>query len=69
MALSAKDLLGQAEFWIFLFVLGAVLLNWPALALAYSGPTILGWPSIVVYITVVWLIIVVAAYINDRRHP
>jgi len=69
MALSAKDLLGQDEFWTFLFVLGVVLLNWPVLALAYSGSAIFGWPSVLVYITVVWLLIVVAAYAFYRWHP
>lgn len=69
MALSAKDLLGQDEFWIFLFALGVVLLNWPAMALAYSGPTIFGWPSTLVYIITVWLLIVAAAYAFDRWHP
>jgi hypothetical protein len=68
MALSRKDLMDQDEFWIFLFFLGAALLNWPVLSLATEG-NILGLPSILVYINGVWLVLILFAFLFDRRHP
>jgi hypothetical protein len=65
MALSLQDLLGQKEFWIFLFVLGWVLLNWPLIELA-SGRVIIGTPAILVYVAIIWLFLILALYLFDR---
>lgn len=65
MALSLRDLLGQKEFWIFLFVLGWVLLNWPLIELP-KGYFIMGMPAILVYITLIWLFFILALYLFDR---
>jgi hypothetical protein len=65
MALSLQDLLGQKEFWIFLFVLGWVLLNWPLIELA-SGRVIMGTPAILVYVAIIWLFLILALYLFDR---
>ena len=65
MALFAKDLLWQKEFWAFLFVMGAVLLNWPVLTIV-AEKYILGVPATLVYVTVVWLLIVIVTYLFDR---
>jgi len=65
MAPSSKDLLGQKEFWIFIFVLGWVLLNWPLIDLA-SGYVIIGTPALLIYIASIWLFIILALYLFDR---
>jgi hypothetical protein len=65
MALSLRDLLGQKEFWIFLFATGWVLLNWPLIELP-KGYFIMGMPAILVYITLIWLLFILALYLFDR---
>ena len=67
MELSIRDLLGQKEFWAFLFVLGWLLLNWPMLTLA-EGLALMGVPAILLYITMVWLAIILMLYLFDRRN-
>ena len=67
MELSIRDLLGQKEFWVFLFVLGWLLLNWPMLTLA-EGFALMGVPAILLYITMVWLAIILLLYLFDRRN-
>jgi len=67
MALFTKDLLWQNEFWAFLFIVGAVLLNWPMLTIV-AGKTILGMPAILVYVTAVWLMIILITYLFDRGY-
>jgi hypothetical protein len=65
MPLSFDDLLGQKEFWALLFALGWVLLNWPLLSLA-SGYALAGVPAVLIYITAVWLAIILMLYLFDR---
>jgi predicted Kef-type K+ transport protein len=65
MALSLQDLLGQKEFWIFLFATGWVLFNWPLIKLA-EGFAVMGTPAILVYITSIWLFFILALYLFDR---
>ncbi len=65
MALSLQGLLGQKEFWIFLFILGWVLLNWPLIELT-SGYVILGTPAILIYIASIWLFFILVLYLFDR---
>ncbi len=67
MALYAKDLLWQKEFWALLFVAGAVMLNWPMLTLT-EGRNVLGVPAILVYVTIIWLLMVLIAYLFDRGY-
>jgi hypothetical protein len=67
MELSLQDLLGQKEFWALLFVLGWLLLNWPMLTLA-NGNALNGIPAILIYITAVWLAIILMLYLFDRRN-
>ena len=67
MALPFKDLLGQDEFWALVFVWGVVLFNWPLLALA-AGVTVMGMPAIFIYLTAVWLAIILLLYLSDRGH-
>ncbi|OPX81347.1 MAG: hypothetical protein A4E50_01040 [Methanosaeta sp. PtaB.Bin087] len=66
MMISRKDLMEQDEFWILLFILGGVLLNWPILSLVSGGGETSGGPSILVYIVAVWLLIISSAYLFDR---
>jgi hypothetical protein len=68
MALSIKDLLRQDETWVFLFLVGVALLNWPLLSLATGMTGIFGYPSILIYLALVWLLIILFAYIFDRRN-
>jgi hypothetical protein len=65
MAPSLQDLLGQKEFWVFLFAAGWVLLNWPLIELA-NGYFIMGMPAILVYIAMVWMLFILALYLFDR---
>jgi predicted Kef-type K+ transport protein len=65
MALSLQDLLSQKEFWVFLFVIGWVLLNWPMIKLA-EGFAVMGTPAILVYIASIWLFFILALYLFDR---
>jgi hypothetical protein len=65
MTKSMQNLLGQKEFWIFLFVLGWVLLNWPLIEMA-NGFVILGMPAILVYVASIWLFLILALYLFDR---
>jgi hypothetical protein len=63
---SLRDLLGQSEFWIFVFAAGWVLLNWPMIDLA-EGLTWGGVPAILIYIASVWLFLTLAMYLFDRE--
>lgn len=67
MELSFRDLLGQNEFWALLFVLGWLLLNWPLLTLT-DGVAVMGVPAILIYITAVWLFIILILYQFDREN-
>jgi hypothetical protein len=69
MTLSIKDLINQDEFWAFLFVFGAVLLNWPMLSLAADKQLLFGVPPVLVYINAVWLLLIFFAYLFGRRYP
>lgn len=62
---SFKDLLNQKDFWIFLFFLGWLLLNWPLLALV-DGRVIFSMPAILIYITTIWIILILLMYLFDR---
>ena len=65
MAPSLHDLLGQKEFWVFLFATGWVLLNWPLIKLA-EGFVVMGTPAILLYIASIWLFFILALYLFDR---
>ena len=65
MTLSFRDLMSQKEFWIFLFVSGWVLLNWPLIKLA-EGYIWMGMPAILIYISSIWLVFILALYLFDR---
>jgi hypothetical protein len=66
MTLVPKDLLNQDGFWMLLFAAGVILLNWPILSLAVDRYPIGGMPRILAYLTAVWLLIILFAYLNDR---
>jgi len=67
MTIGRRDLLEQDEFWILLFTLGFFLLNWPLLSLvAGENHVLLGFPLILVYVMVVWLMIILWAYLFER---
>ena len=65
MTLSLRDLMGQKEFWIFLFAVGWMLLNWPLIKLA-EGHIWMGIPAILIYVASIWIIIILALYLFDR---
>ena len=62
---SINDLLSQKDFWVFLFILGWMLLNWPLLSLA-DGLILFGIPAILIYVAAVWLMIILLLYLFDR---
>ncbi len=68
MAISLEDLLGQKEFWIYLFAAGWMLLNWPLIELG-KGHTVMGIPGILFYIACIWLLLIFALFMFDRRGP
>jgi hypothetical protein len=51
-----------------LFVAGAVLLNPPILTL-FSGGSVLGWPSLFVYLFGVWALLIAGLAIVLERRP
>ena len=63
---SLRDLLGQSEFWIFVFAAGWVLLTWPLITLA-EGLIWRGVPAILIYIASVWLVLTLAMYLFERE--
>jgi hypothetical protein len=65
MTKSEQNLLGQKEFWIFLFVLGWMLLNWPLIELA-DGRVLLAMPAVLIYVVIIWLFLILALYLFDR---
>jgi hypothetical protein len=67
MTLSFRALLGQSEFWAFLFIAGWILLNWPMLATA-EGSVLWGVPKTLIYIGVIWLMIILMLFLFDRRN-
>lgn len=67
MTLSIKDLFKQDETWVFLFLMGVALLNWPLLSLATGVPGWFGYPPILLYLALVWLLTILFAYLFDRR--
>ncbi|MFZ3147224.1 MAG: hypothetical protein WA141_05165 [Methanothrix sp.] len=62
---SFRDLLRQKDFWILLFFLGWVLLNWPLLSLT-NDIILLDMPAILIYVSAVWLILILLMYLFDR---
>ena len=62
---SLHDLLSQKHFWILLFFLGWVLLNWPLLSLT-NDIILLDMPAILIYVSAVWLILILLMYLFDR---
>ena len=64
--IGREELLEQEEFWVLLFVLGGVLLNWPLLSLAAGKVRVLGYPLMLVYVLAVWLTIILWAYLFER---
>ena len=62
---SLRDLLGQSEFWIFVFAAGWVLFNWPLINLA-EGVAWVGMPAILIYIASIWLVLTLVMYLFER---
>jgi hypothetical protein len=62
---SLRDLLGQSEFWIFVFAAGWVLFNWPLINLA-EGVAWRGMPAILIYIASIWLVLTLVMYLFER---
>ena len=63
---SLRDLLGQSEFWIFVFAAGWVLLNWPLIDLT-EGVAWRGMPAILIYIASIWLVLTLVMYLFERE--
>lgn len=62
---SLNELFRQKDFWVFIFVLGWILLNWPLLSLT-NGYFLLGMPAILIYTAAVWLMLILLMYLFDR---
>lgn len=65
MTKSTQNLLGEKEFWIFLFILGWVLFNWPLIEMA-DGWVLLGMPAVLIYVATIWLVLILVLYLFDR---
>ena len=66
MTLSIRGLFRQDETWVFLFLIGVALLNWPLLSLATGMVWVFGYPLILLYLALIWLMIILFAYLFDR---
>ena len=66
MTISAGELFKQDEFWAFIFVFALALLNWPLLSLAAGEGRAFGFPSVLVYITVIWVLIIILGFLFER---
>ncbi|MDH7597739.1 MAG: hypothetical protein QHG98_08415 [Methanothrix sp.] len=49
------------------FIIAVALFNWPLLSIPSPDERILGFPERLVYILLVWLLVILWAYIFDRR--
>jgi len=67
MAPPAEDLFSQDEFWVFSFILGWAMFNWPLLTLT-AGKTLFDVPLVLIHVGVVWLLIILLLYLFDRGH-
>lgn len=65
MTKSKQNLLGEKEFWIFLFVIGWMLFNWPLIELA-DGWVLFGMPAMLIYVATIWLFLILVLYLFDR---
>lgn len=61
-----RNLLGQSEFWIFVFAAGWLLLNWPLIGLA-EGQAWRGVPAVLIYIASIWLLLTLVMYLFERE--
>ncbi|HOT06656.1 MAG: hypothetical protein A4E45_00953 [Methanosaeta sp. PtaB.Bin039] len=57
----------QEEFWMLLVLLAALLLNWPLLTMTGPDKMLMGFPLRLIYLGIIWLSIILATYLFDRR--
>ncbi|MCQ8903364.1 MAG: hypothetical protein NQU42_04650 [Methanothrix sp.] len=67
MTISTKGLFEQIELWVLAFVLAVALFNWPILSIPSPTEKIFGFPERLIYIFVAWILVILCAYIFDRR--
>lgn len=67
MTISTKGLFEQTELWILVFIIAVALFNWPILSIPSPHERILGFPARLIYILLAWLLVILWAYIFDRR--
>jgi hypothetical protein len=58
---------GAGERLILLFVVGAVLINFPVLAIFNRDATIAGFPTLYLYLFSVWAVGIVVVFLLVRR--
>lgn len=67
MTISTKGLFEQIELWVLAFVIAVALFNWPILSIPSPDEKIVGFPERLVYILLVWSLVILWAYLFDRR--
>lgn len=67
MSISMKGLFEQIEMWILVFILAVALFNWPILSIPSPSEKIFGFPERLIYILVIWSLMIIWAYLFDRR--
>lgn len=65
MKLSLDRLMEQNEFWVMVFIIVVLILNWPLLTIA-GDFSVLGFPVKLIYLTAAWLLIVYIGYRFDK---
>jgi hypothetical protein len=64
---SIRNLLKQQEFWIYVFVLGVILLNWPMISAAIVTSSSLGITFVLFYMAAIWILIIVLLCLFERE--
>ncbi|MDD1752792.1 MAG: hypothetical protein LUQ38_06875 [Methanotrichaceae archaeon] len=64
---SIRNLLRQQEFWIYVFVLGVILLNWPIISAAISKSSSLGVTFVLFYLAAIWILIIILLCLFERE--
>jgi heme/copper-type cytochrome/quinol oxidase subunit 4 len=64
---SIRNLLKQQEFWIYVFVLGVILLNWPIISAATIKFGTPGITFVLFYLAAIWILIIILLFLFERE--
>jgi len=55
------------EAWVIFFILGVIMLNFPFIHIFNKNTTVLGFPLLILYFFVGWLISILVIYLFTRK--